>query len=248
VEQIGGFEQSLDAFLAQCSSDSKCRFHNDGHAEAAFDNLMSSIDESPVPSKMKGRPPVTRKAALTGVARALYDDANWPDLADALAKAQKGDGSGLLTLYDEYYDRQDDGTYDNSIEAFQVISCDDDPQRLTVAQSDAMVPEFHKVAPRMGAQSVGDYFCTFFPKAIDPRVAITGKGAPPIVVLGTTGDPATPLEGARKMAESLEKGRFVTVVGNQHTGYGVNDCSTRAVEDYLVDPVGHLPAEGLRCG
>jgi hypothetical protein len=38
------------------------------------------------------------------------------------------------------------------------------------------------------------------------------------------------------------------VVGNQHTGYGVNPCSTSAVENYLIDPAGHLPAQGLRCG
>ena len=61
--------------------------------------------------------------------------------------------------------------------------------------------------------------------------------------MGTTGDPATPLEGTRKMAEALEEGRLVVVAGNQHTGYGVNECSTSAVENYLVDPVGHLPPE-----
>ena len=68
------------------------------------------------------------------------------------------------------------------------------------------------------------------------------------MVLGTTGDPATPLEGTRAMAAALEQGRLVVVVGNRHTGYGLNKCSTAAVEDYLIDPVGHLPAEGLRCG
>ena len=95
---------------------------------------------------------------------------------------------------------------------------------------------------------MGDYDCTFYPPSLDPRIEITGKGAGPIVVMGTTGDPATPLDGTRKMAAALEQGRLVVVVGNQHTGYGVNPCSTAAVEDYLVDPVGHLPAEGLRCG
>ena len=66
--------------------------------------------------------------------------------------------------------------------------------------------------------------------------------------MGTTGDPATPLDGTRKMAAALENGRLVEVVGNQHTGYGLNPCSSAAVDDYLVDPVGHLPAVGLRCG
>jgi len=246
LQQIKGFEDSLDTFLAQCSADNGCAFHNNGDAEGAFDRLMQSIDESPIPSR-EGRPPVSREVALTGVGEAMYSDSSWPQLADALAKAAKGDGSGLLDLYDEYYVRRPDGTYDNLLEAFQVISCMDSKERPTVEEDDAQVPEFQAVAPRFGARTVGDYFCTFFPPATDPRVSITGAGAPPIVVLGTTGDAATPLEGARTMAEVLEQGVFVEVVGNQHTGYGVNECSTSAVEDYLVDPVGHLPADGLRC-
>ena len=123
----------------------------------------------------------------------------------------------------------------------------DTTERPTVEEDDAAVPLFKSVAPRFDERTVGDYFCTFFPPTTDPRIAITGKGAGPIVVLGTTGDPATPLDGTRKMAETLEQGRLVVVVGNQHTGYGVNACSTAAVDNYLVDPVGHLPAEGLRC-
>jgi pimeloyl-ACP methyl ester carboxylesterase len=133
------------------------------------------------------------------------------------------------------------------LEAFQVISCMDTAQRLTVAQDDATVPELQAAAPRMARRSVGDYGCTFYPPSLDPRIEITGKGAGPILVMGTTGDPATPLEGTRKMAEALEDGRLVVVEGNQHTGYGVNECSTSTVDNYLIDPVGHLPPEGLVC-
>jgi pimeloyl-ACP methyl ester carboxylesterase len=247
LQQIKGFEHSLTTFLAQCSADSSCAFHNGGAAGDAYDRLMKSIDESPLPSD-NGRPAVSLEVAVAGVGQAMYDSATWPQLADALARAQKGDGSGLLALYDEYYLRRADGTWDNLMEAFEVITCMDSTARPTVAEDDAAVPEFKAVAPRMAAGTVGDYFCTFFPPPIDPRIPITGKGAGPIVVLGTTGDPATPLDGARKMAESLEQGRLVTVVANRHTGYGVNACSSAAVEDYLVDPVGHLPTEGLRCG
>jgi hypothetical protein len=177
----------------------------------------------------------------------MYSQSSWPQLALALANAQKGDGAGLLELYDQYYVRLDDGTYENSLEAFQVISCMDTTERPSVEQDDAEAPEAQAVAPRFGVRTVGDYTCTFFPPSIDPRVEITGNGAGPIVVVGTTGDPATPLEGSRKMAAALEEGRLVVVVGNRHTGYGVNDCSSAAVETYLVDPVGHVPAEGLRC-
>jgi hypothetical protein len=124
----------------------------------------------------------------------------------------------------------------------------DTPERPTVDEADADVAKFEAVAPRFTVGTTGfNYFCTFFPPSLDPRVEITGKGAGPIVVMGTTGDPATPLDSTRKMAAALEDGRLVVVEGNQHTGYRINACSSAAVEDYLIDPVGGLPAEGLRC-
>jgi len=246
AQQLKGFEDSLTKFLSTCDADPKCTFNNNGDAEGAFDRLMDSIDAKPIPSA-NGRPAVSNEVALTAVAQAMYSDKLWPRLAQALADAQAGNGAGLLSLYDDYYDRQQDGTYANSLEAFQVISCMDTAERLTVEQDDATVPQLQAAAPRMARRSVGDYACTFYPPSPDPRVEITGKGAGPILVMGTTGDPATPLEGTRKMAEALEGGRLVVVEGNQHTGYGVNECSTSAVDDYLIDPVGHLPPEGLVC-
>ncbi len=247
VEQLKGFEDSLTTFLAGCSADAECAFNNGGDSEGAFDRLMDSLDSSPIPS-VTGRPPVSVEVALAGVGEAMYSDRTWPKLAKALAAAQNGDGAGLLELYDQYYVRGRDGTYANSLEAFQVISCMDSPDRPTVEQDDADVAKFQAVAPRFARRSVGNYSCTFFPATSDPRTAITGNGAGPIVVVGTTGDPATPLAGAQKMADALEDGHLVVVVGNQHTGYGVNECSSAAVDDYLIDPVGHVPAPGLRCG
>ncbi len=246
VDQTIGFENSLTTFLAACSAESDCRFHNQGDAEGAFDRLMDTIDDSPIPSQ-EGRPAVSLQVALTGVFQAMYESSTWPQLAEALADAQRGDGAGLLALYDDYYVRNADGTYDNLIEAYQVITCMDSTERPTVEQDDATVPRAQAAAPRLAARTVGSYFCTFFPPAIDPRVPITGKGAGPIVVLGTTGDPATPLEGSRVMAETLEEGRLVVVEGNQHTSYRYNACASAVIDDYLVDPVGSLPVDGLHC-
>ena len=247
VQQAKGFEDSLDTFLAQCSADTKCPFRNGGDAAGAFDRLMTSLDTSPVKGEA-GRPSVSVGVAIAGVAEAMYSDSSWPRLAEALDDAQHGDGAGLMQLYDDYYVRGADGTYANSLEAFQVISCMDSAERPTIDDDDLNVAKFKAVAPRFAIRTVGDYACTFFPPTADARIEITARGAPPIVVLGTTGDPATPLDGARKMAAALEQGRLVTVVGNQHTGYRLNPCSTAAVEDYLVDPLGHLPPDGLRCG
>ncbi len=245
LEQMKAFESSLDTFLQQCSADAKCKFHNGGDAAGAFDTLMAKMDENPLPA-LEDRPKLTRGAALQGVAEAMYSDADWPTLAVALDEAQDGDGSGLMGLYDRYFERQRDGTYDNSLEAFNVISCMDSTERPTVAESDAFAAQMMQAAPRLSPATIGSYSCTFFPPSDDPRVAITGAGAGPIVVVGTTGDPATPLASSRAMAHALEDGVLVVVQANQHTGYNVNDCVNEAVDDYLVDPT-KVPANELFC-
>jgi pimeloyl-ACP methyl ester carboxylesterase len=245
IQQLRGFESTLATFLAQCSADTSCAFHNGGDAEGAFDALMASLDESPVPSE-EGRPPVNRGVGTNGVVQAMYSEAYWPALERALADAAAGDGAGLLALHDSYFQRQSDGTYGNELEAFQAITCADSDERLSVAEEDALAPEFTAAAPRLAPPGIsGSYFCTFFPPALDPRVEITGAGAGPIVVIGTTGDPATPLDSTRRMAEALEDGRLVIVEADQHTGYNVNRCINELVNDYLIDLV--APATGTEC-
>ena len=121
------------------------------------------------------RPAVSNEVALTAVGQAMYSDKLWPQLAQALADAQAGDGSGLLALYDEYYERQVDGTYADALEAFQVISCMDTAERLTVKRTMPTVPELQAVAPRMARRSVGDYACTFYPPSLDPASRSPGR-------------------------------------------------------------------------
>ena len=245
LQQSKGFEDAVDRFLAKCSANPDCAFSNGGDAAGAFDTLMKRLDDKPIPSE-PGRPDVTRGVAISGVTEAMYSETSWPQLEQALADAQNGKGAGLLALYDQYYQRKADGTYDNSLEAFQTITCMDVSERPTVAEEDAMAAEFNAVAPRLSPGTTGSYFCTFYPRAEDPRVAITGKGAGPILVVGTTGDPATPLASSQNMADALEHGELLTVVADQHTGYDVNQCSHDNVDNYLIDL--KMPAVGTRCG
>ena len=206
---------------------------------------MSGLDESPIPGA-PDRPDVNLRIGLRAVFQAMYTKLYWPALEESLADAQAGDGSGLQSLADSYFQRQPDGTYGNELEAFQSIGCADTDERLTIEEDDAMAAEYTAAAPRLApAGSVGGYSCTFFPDAIDPRIEITGAGAGPIVVVGTTGDPATPLESTRAMAEALEDGRLVVVEADQHTGYNVNTCINEVVNDYLVDLV--PPTDGTEC-
>ena len=234
LDQAAGFEMELTTFLAQCSKKTTCPFHNGGDAEGAFDELMASLDTDPL-TVSKDRAPVNLAVAMTAVSQAMYSSTIWPDLETALRDAQKGDGRGLLDLNDQYYQRNPDGTYGNELEAFNAILCVDDPGPKTAEEMESWTPRFKKVAPRMWPGFVSGYGCIHWDVAPDPRIDITGRGAGPIVVVGTTGDAATPLASSRNMVKALEDGHLVVVTGNHHTGYGANQCVLDAVDSYLID-------------
>ena len=98
----------------------------------------------------------------------------------------------------------------------------------------------------MAALSGPDYVCAQWPvpPAAD-RPTITAKGAPPIVVIGSTGDPATPYEWAQQMAKQLDPGILVTRRGEGHTGFGNSPCINELVIRYLRQ--GTLPKDGTVC-
>jgi len=237
LQQLAGFEATLATFLDWCASDSSCAFHNDGQTADAFDALLADLDRSPIPS-LESRPMIGRTIATNGVIMAMYSERYWPQLARALDRAAAGDGSGLLRLHDLYYQRLDDGTWGNELEAFQVISCMDIDERPSAEEELARIEQFHAVAPRLvPIDAAPGYFCTFFPPGTGSRTAITGVGAGPIVVIGVTGDASTPLAGTRAMADALEDGRLVVVESNDHGGYFVSDCARQVVNEFLVDLV-----------
>jgi pimeloyl-ACP methyl ester carboxylesterase len=244
MAQAKGFEGQLATFLKQCSERTTCGFHNDGDAEAAFDQLVLDIDAKPL-EVSKDRTLVTQGVLFTAVAQAMYSDYYWPQLSEALSAAQGGDGKGILQLYDDYYQRKDDGTYGNELEAFLAISCLDDPGATSTEEVDSHIEDFIAAAPRLGGNFAYGYSCALWPVKQAAKVNITGKGAGPIVVVGTTGDAATPLSSTRKMAQGLEQGILIVVDANQHTGYGANNCVVKAVDDYLIKLT--VPANETTC-
>jgi pimeloyl-ACP methyl ester carboxylesterase len=244
MAQAKGFEGQLATFLKQCSERTTCEFHNNGDAEAAFDKLVLDIDAKPL-EVSKDRTLVTQGVLFTAVAQAMYSDYYWPQLSEALSAAQNGDGKGILQLYDDYYQRKDDGTYGNELEAFLAISCLDDPGATSADEVDSHIEDFISAAPRLGGNFAYGYSCALWPVKQAAKVNITGKGAGPIVVVGTTGDAATPLSSTRKMAQGLEQGILIVVDANQHTGYGANSCVVKAVDDYLIKLT--VPANETTC-
>ena len=233
LDQAKGFEKQFSMFLKQCSADATCPFYNRGDAEGAYDKLIEKLDTRPLVVG-GARAPVNQAVALTAIFQAMYSATMWNELEQALADAQLGDGTGLLSLNDDYYQRKGDGTYGNELEAFNAILCLDDPGPQTIEETDSYIPKFEAVAPRLARGFTNGYGCVFWKAKPDRRIAITGIGAGPVIVIGTTGDAATPLESSRRMASALEDGRLIVVTANRHTGYGVNDCVITAVNKYLL--------------
>jgi len=245
LQQIAGFEATLATFLADCSARPTCRFNNRGDAEGGFDRLLTSLEDAPIPG-LPGRPDVGRGIATSAAIMAMYAESFWPLLERALADAAEGDGAGLMSLFDTYYQYQGDGVWGDELEAFQVISCADTADRPSAAELRVRTTRAHQVAPRLvPADAEPGFFCTFFPPAIDPRIDITGAGAGPIVVIGATGDATTPLEGTRSMAAALDGGVLVVLESNNHGAYFTSGCVRAIVADYLIDA--RVPADGTQC-
>jgi pimeloyl-ACP methyl ester carboxylesterase len=244
-QQQLGFEAVFNTFLAACSDNPSCVFHNGGDAEGAYDALLAQVDDTPIPGP-EGRAAVNQEVLVGAVIQAMYSDRRWPALERALADATAGDGSGLLALYDSYFQRDpEDGSYSNLIESFQAITCADEPDRLSVEEADERAAELIGVAPRLFPYTTASYTCDFFPPPADPRADITGDRAGPIVVIGTTGDPSTPLSSSAAMADALEEGVLVTVEANRHTAYRSGTCINDVVHQYLIWL--EIPAPDTRC-
>ena len=244
--QALGFESALRAFMADCLQTEECPFS--GTVDEAMTDLgalLASTDRTPLPGG-DGRE-VGADTMMTGIIAALYSPDSWPYLSQALTAALQGDGSIILYLADFYNDRED-GTYtSNSSEAFRAYNCMDYPADDDQAAEDAATQKVKEGAPTVAPYWEGVDVCADWPyPATGTRGAITAEGSGPIVVVGTTGDPATPYEWAVSLADQLAEGVLVTYVGEGHTGYNKGDlCVNKAVDDFLIS--GTVPEDGLRC-
>jgi hypothetical protein len=184
-----------------------------------------------------------------GLALGLYSPSYWSYLRQALRDAQNGDGAYLLRFSDLLTDRRADGSYSNLVEALNAINCVDRPSPTTVAAYDADARSFAKDSPHFGAAiAYGSLPCAFWHvPPVEAAHPVHAAGSPPILVIGTTRDPATPYVWAQALARELQHGVLITYDGDGHTAYDRNNaCVTGAVNAYLNSRV--VPRSGLRCG
>ena len=248
--QMRGLDASLQQWIADCATQSTCpmgRTKDEGISNVRA--FLESLDKAPLPTSDPDRP-LTESLAITAMIGAMYNTQWWPQLSDAYADAvRRGDGSALLEIADLMNSRNPDGTYaDNSTDAINAINnLDYEPEGTTdqwIERADALKSELPILGRYVGYPSAG---LSAWPTEHADRQPIHATGAAPILVIGTTHDPATPYPMAQSLAEQLDSGVLITVEGWNHTAYrrGADQCVVRAVEDYLVK--GNAPQNGLTC-
>ncbi|MEG8280697.1 alpha/beta hydrolase [Streptomyces sp. AHA2] len=241
--QARGFQRALDNYVASTGQDPE-----EGSREIAA--LLRRMDEQPLPTGSPGRK-LTQALAVTGIVLPLYSKDSWPTLTRALDAAKKGDGSELLALADGYNERDPSGRYGTTTHSQRVISCADDRQRPTAAETRKLLPRFERISPVFGTFLAWDTagWCHDWPvPGQHDTPEVSAPGAEPVLVVGNTGDPATPYEGARRMADELGEGVGVMLTwrGEGHGAYGSgSDCVDSAVDAYLLE--GSVPKDGKVC-
>ncbi|MFD0211788.1 alpha/beta hydrolase [Streptomyces hirsutus] len=241
--QTRGFQRALDNYLKSTGRDP-------GQGSREIAELLDRIDAEPLPTSSKGRE-LTQSLALTGIVLPLYSKDGWPVLTSALEAAEEGDGSELLALADGYNERDASGKYGTTTHSQRAISCLDDKQRMTAAQTEELLPEFERISPVFGPFLGWDTagWCHDWPvPGQHDTPEVSAPGAAPVLVIGNTGDPATPYEGARRMADELGEGVGIVLTweGEGHGAYGSgSDCVDSTVNAYLLD--GTVPKDGKVC-
>lgn len=246
AEQGPGFDAALESFAVACDADTDCPLTELGPTLELYQGLVDEIaDVGSFPTDQGDRI-LTPGELQLGVIASLYSTQLWPVLAQALYVADtEQDGSLLQVLADSYTGRRPDGTYDNSQPAGSAINCADDPSRPAPA-------EVRRLAEDAAGRSTyfGDFLrastgCLGSPDPIDPIVIGPADGAPPILVIGNTGDPATPYAWSQEMADVLSSGVLYTVEAEGHTAFLSVPCVEQVVVDYLVDL--DVPDAGSSC-
>ena len=214
---------------------------------ARLQGLIVRANSAPLGNQLNDGQVADGAMLLNGVASALYSKSFWPDLKTGLAGAFAGNGTVLVELANLLIERNPNGTYANLADADTSISCLDRPWPRSLAAWQAAASAASRAAPLFGAPLVwGSLPCAYWPVPSYPLPRIRAAGAPPILVVGTLRDPATPYRWAQALAGDLSSGVLLGWNGDGHTAYGEGSaCVDTIVNDYLIDL--SVPRSGMVC-
>jgi pimeloyl-ACP methyl ester carboxylesterase len=235
ARQAQGFEQAFQRFAGWCSQ-RDCPIGKDTNvAESKFRQLIEPLKKAPLPV---GDRRLSHSDANTAIIQAMYSDRLWETALKGLQELRANRGNTLLQLADQYLGRAQDGTYSRIQDAFVAIRCVDEPpvkDRATLESNRRRLLEIlgNDTVPTDDA-ALGP--CAFWPaphtsEPHPPNV----NGLPQVLVISTTGDPATPYQSGVDLAAALGA-RLLTYNGNQHTAFlaGIG-CVDGVATDYLVE-------------
>ena len=249
IRQAAAFQKAFDDYAADCTTDPSCPLGTDpAKATDVYRSLVDPLVEKP--AKTKDPRGLSYSDAIVGTILPLYSPNLWRHLTQALTEIENGTGDTMLTLADLYMGRDAEGHYNNSTDVRVAVNCVDEPEvtdRAKIVEEDRRVRE---VAPFM---SYGEFTghaplgtCAFWP--VPPTSTpheIKVSGLPPILVVSTTNDPATPYQAGVDLARQLG-GTLVTFEGTQHTVvFQGNTCIDDIAARYLVDVT--VPPPDTRC-
>ena len=249
IDQGQGFQGAFNAFAADCTRQAGCALGDDPLAAVArYRALVNPLITTPAATRDPRR--LSYGDSQTGTLQALYSPQLWSALRAGLSQLASGSGDTLLALADLYVGRNADGTYSNTIDAFNAVRCVDDPPLTDRVVNDQAEAQYRIVAPFLddghGSGAAPLDTCAFWP--VPPTSAphvLRAPGLPQTLVISTTGDPATPYAAGVDLAKQLGA-RLLTFKGNQHTvALQGQDCVDKAVTKYLVDL--KLPDDGTIC-
>ncbi len=251
-EQALGFEDDLHAFFHWCDANRTCHQRLPGGAAASYDKLFAKFETgwtitAHFLSLYGGTQPVTLGVALLGVISTLYSNEAWPNLGLAIDRGLHGNGDLLAELAYSYEGLQQNGTFTNEEESNVAINCVDEPGPKALSSYEQLAKQLAVVAPDFGASEAwGTLTCAYWPVAPQGSPgAIHAPGTPPILVVGSTGDPATPYVWAKAVASQLDNAVLLTRTGTGHTGYFSSSCIRGFVDRYLQTVA--VPPTGTVC-
>ena len=249
VVQAQGFQVALASFIGDCLRMSSCPLGHGGTVAAATARLQTLLNDAarkPLASQISGQPGAA-PLLLNGIAAALYSKSYWPYLREGLTAAMAGNGSVLVELSDALLERNQQGQYSNLTEAEAAVDCMDRPWPRSLSAWQSAAAAAARAAPMFGAPLMwGSLACAYWPVRPPKPVQLRGKGAPPILVVGTTRDPATPFRWAQALSRDLASGVLLGWNGDGHTAYMVDSsCIDSAVDKYLISLV--PPRNGTIC-
>ncbi len=253
ITQAEGFQAAFRSFAAWCLAASGCPFGQGASASAVdaaagrLEALIVRANSFPLSSRLGTGQVASGALLLYGVDSALYSKQFWPILKTGLVNAFRGDGTVLVQLANLLLQRNPDGTYSNLVNADTAISCVDRPWPRSLAPWQAAASAAERAAPLFGASIVwGNLACAYWPVPPAPLATIKAAGAPPILVVGTTRDPATPFRWAQALASDLSSGVLLGWNGDGHTAYGEGSaCVDGIVNRYLISL--KVPRSGTVC-